>query len=323
MIQTSRQFVKIFAAVALPVAVLFVLIRILGSWVLSASCDPSGYHPGVFMASCQNPYYVDYEHGAFFYQLEPQAIRNLRAADVLIMGSSRPQFAFSADATANYFAVNRWRYFLFGFAYVQKSAFPEILMRRLNLHPKLLIIDADPFFSDQLNGPAENVVNEDARFSYRLKQIFQSFHARLCVAAHALCVPKDRTLYRSSSDGRWIWLHSFSEDVSLPIAKPVSISQREMDKAVDTGRRFLADVRLPKACVILTGVPTRTNAEQSAAILSRALGLPDVQPAISGLATLDGEHLNRESATRWSQAFFKVAETAIRRCLDLYPTTKR
>jgi hypothetical protein len=49
--------------------------------------------------------------------------------------------------------------------------------------------------------------------------------------------------------------------------------------------------------------------------LANALGRELVMPEVEGLETFDGSHLDRPSAERWSQAFFRAAGPQILRCL--------
>jgi len=50
--------------------------------------------------------------------------------------------------------------------------------------------------------------------------------------------------------------------------------------------------------------------------IAAALRMNFVAPEISELGTVDGSHLNPESAERWSQAFFEAAGSKIRSCLE-------
>src|ERR1700745_3867650 len=51
--------------------------------------------PGTLLAYCSSPAFAYYEHGAYFYDLEPAAVENLKKADVIFLGSSHEQIGFS------------------------------------------------------------------------------------------------------------------------------------------------------------------------------------------------------------------------------------
>jgi hypothetical protein len=58
----------------------------------------------------------DYEHGAFEFNLEPTAQNFAKNVDVLFLGNSRLQVAFSTVATTNWFSAASARYYLLGFS---------------------------------------------------------------------------------------------------------------------------------------------------------------------------------------------------------------
>jgi hypothetical protein len=116
-------------------------------------------------------------------------------------------------------------------------------------------------------------------------------------------------------DGRWLWLSTFSDDKSLPISEPIAIPQRLIDDAISVGRDFINQIGIDKACVVLTGIPTRVSSAEAATQIAQALGVKYIEPSLSGLETIDGEHLNVESANRWSRAFLPQLQDTIRHCL--------
>ena len=70
----------------------------------------------------------------------------MKKADVLFLGNSRALFAFSSDAIANFFGKGKLRYYVLAFGTGETSQFAGALIRRYDLHPKVLVINADPFF---------------------------------------------------------------------------------------------------------------------------------------------------------------------------------
>src|SRR5262245_55988322 len=85
-------------------------------------CRSPGYATA-FLACCRSDRYGDYEHGGLYYGTEMRAIANMRAADVLILGSSLTQAGFSSDATHEYFKLRAVPYFLLGFGSGGASTF--------------------------------------------------------------------------------------------------------------------------------------------------------------------------------------------------------
>src|SRR5262245_32713713 len=56
------------------------------------ACPADGYMSGYFLAYCNATGYGDYDHGAFWFGLEDEALEYARSAQVLFLGSSRMQF---------------------------------------------------------------------------------------------------------------------------------------------------------------------------------------------------------------------------------------
>jgi hypothetical protein len=65
----------------------------------------------------------------------------------------------------------------------------------------------------------------------------------------------------------------------------------------------------------LTVVPYDSTKRAEAIAIAKALGLDLIAPEVQGLKTFDGSHLDRQSAERWSKAFFEAAGPRIRQCL--------
>ena len=114
--------------------ILIVLFVSLGSVVHSFrtttifACPADGYSADVYLAYCGGSHYADYEHGAFAFGLEPSAIEYARQANVLFLGNSHMQVAFSTPATSGWFSARSTSYYLLGFSYSENMVFAEYLL---------------------------------------------------------------------------------------------------------------------------------------------------------------------------------------------------
>ena len=70
------------------------------------ACQADGYSADRYVAYCNGANYADYEHGAFQFNLEPSVQDSVRNADVLFLGNSRTQVAFSTAPTEQWFSAN-------------------------------------------------------------------------------------------------------------------------------------------------------------------------------------------------------------------------
>jgi hypothetical protein len=79
------------------------------------ACPANGYTSDRYLPNCGATNYGDYEHGAFWLDLEPAAEKSAASADVLFLGDSRMLLAFSNVATANWFSSISASFYVLGF----------------------------------------------------------------------------------------------------------------------------------------------------------------------------------------------------------------
>ena len=88
-----------------------------------------------------------------------------------------------------------------------------------------------------------------------------------------------------------------------------------VEREVRSGTDFLDKLGVDRRCVIFTLVPTVDARPATSAAIAKALGVEFIAPEVEDLLTFDGSHLDRQSAERWSGAFFDVAGARIKDCL--------
>ncbi len=276
-------------------------------------CQALGYSSGRFLSYCQTTGYGDFDHGAFWFNLEPAAARAAAGAQILFLGNSRLQYGFSSSATQEWLQHNANRYYLLGFAYGAGAAFESKLLRRLRAHPRVYVINLDGFFSDSPSVPARMVMDDPgAQAHYTTKLRWQFLHRVICGPLASLC-GTSYGIYRDSATGIWtpFGAISASEAASTQANADPDVVRREAPVA----RQFLDQLGVDPSCVIFTLVPTVDAPRPTAAALSAALHVDFIAPAVDDLLTFDGSHLDRLSAEQWSSSFFAAAGPRIRRCL--------
>jgi hypothetical protein len=110
------------------------------------ACPADGYTADWYIAYCDARTYGDYEHGAFWFDLEPSAWLDAKDADVLFLGNSRLEVGFSTAATARWFTQASARYYLLGFSYHENALFSAGLLDKLHPHAAVLVINLGRFF---------------------------------------------------------------------------------------------------------------------------------------------------------------------------------
>jgi ferredoxin len=314
-----KAYVAIFAATAF-VSAIVTPVAIMTFDNLACRTQPRG--PDDFLAYCQSVRYGDYEHGALYYGLEPKVRESIRAAQVLFLGSSRLQAAFAANATREYFRARGIRYFVMGFGYGGASAFEQPVMERSGASPKVIVINADPFFvqPNNLSEPAREAIKGGQGYLWRLttKMAFQRVQRIICRAV-PLCPESEPSIFRSATDGQWNWIGPYIKEGEVPIDQEIKerLPQFEIERAKTIGEMFLNRIGLNRRCVVLTGIPTNgLNSTEVAKVLATALHTRFLAPKIDGIATVDRGHLNSRSAELWSAAFVEALTPIVNECLD-------
>ena len=281
------------------------------------ACQAPGYSADRYLAYCGGGNYADFEHGAFYFNLEPPALDNARKADVLVIGNSRIEVALSNDATADWFKRAAASYYLLGFSYNENMVFTDDLLRRMEPRAGVFIVNVDDFFDRRVTAAAKSILEDpaDARSRYKWKRFAQSLHKPICGALPFLCGRKF-VVFRSRETGAYYKIPGDEPVIARnAVSYDPTVDQAAVKDSTARAIDFLKQFAKGR-CVILTDVPfPQTNIGDAEAIAA-GVGLPLVAPRLDGLSTSDGYHLDRVSADRWSRAFLEAAGPEIRACLE-------
>jgi hypothetical protein len=302
--------------------ILFVLFTVFATLIYQLrietifACQATMYSSDRYIASCNGTHYADYEHGAFAFDLEPRAENFARDADVLFLGNSRLQYAFSTSATTNWFFGASVRYYLLGFTYFENMEFAEELLREIRPRAKIYVINVDDFFNRSETPPVKTILHDpSAQTRYEAKRFWQRVHEPLCKVLALIC-RHEFAIFRSRETGAYYADGKTKLEKATPISYDDVISRNGVDSNTANAIDFLREFTRGK-CVILTLVPSSRTKIGEADAIAAALGMKLVAlRELTSLQTWDGYHLDQPSAERWSQAFFQAAGSKIRSCLD-------
>lgn len=281
------------------------------------ACTPAGYVADRYLGYCDSKRYGDYDHGAVWFGMEPGVQDAVRSAEVLFLGSSRMQFAFSTQATDRWFQAAGRRHYLLGFSHTENASFAGPLIERLKPHAGVYVVNVDRFFTDAQTGPGSQVLHEAGiAWRYRQKQAWQQVHRRLCGAIPALC-GTTFGYFRSAGNGHWVMRGGHWQNPAPPTDLPdeKAADREHWQEFGAIARRFVAALPVPEECVLLTMVPYPGTRVGHARAMAEALGQELLIPQVDGLQTFDSSHLDSASAERWSQAFFELAGPRIQQCV--------
>ena len=311
-----------FVALLAPV---FWLLVSGGNYVyLVTQCNSAAPTSSSYIAYCPEREYGSFEHQAFFYGLE-RTRKGLSEANVLFLGNSKSQFAFSRANVEPFFAERKARFFLMGFGYNEGVRFAEMVLRRHVSKPNIVIINVDQFFQDYLSEPATFLERHpyagfvDALF----KSSIQSIRAHICEQVELQLVRKvlcqgQATIIRSHTTGQWSSALMTIETIApFPIRATEPIKHETNDETLSAwvSRTAAAATSFFKVldarCIVLTSVPSEHNDSSSVSgrLLAERLKVRFISPEISGLSSNDRHRLNTSSAIKWSDAFLRELDS--------------
>lgn len=274
---------------------------------------PASYAGIAYLSDCNVSNYGDYDHGAFWFELEPQAKRAAREARVMLLGNSRVQFGLSSPVTARWFADRSIPFFSLGFSHYESVTFVAPVLARVQPQASAYVINADRFFVEWLSPTSRRIIYErDARAQYDEKRFWQQLHKPVCGALPFLC-GHVFAVYRNAANGMWF-------TSGTPPKNPVRVSDgapgdvEQWPHYIELARVFVDGLKVDHQCIVLTIVPSVGTKRAEAQAIAEALGVAFIAPRIDDLSTFDGSHLNVESAARWSAAFMEAAGPLLERC---------
>lgn len=278
------------------------------------ACPPA-YEDNHFLGYCQSTAYGDFDHGAFWFDLEPEARKAAADAQVLFIGNSRLQFGLSSRWLTQWFADRQASFYLMGFSHSENMTFIAPLLNALEPKAHAYVINVDGFFDEKSSPPGQDVLGAgDAGERYAGKQRWQPFHREICTRVPRVCTG-NVAYYRERATGQW----RLAGDEGLPetgIETEAPLDLAKVERAKKLGPAFIASLNTPRECVFLTYVPHKDSEIATARAIADALGFELIAPTVDGLRTFDASHLTPNSAGRYAKAFLDVAGDRIASCVD-------
>ena len=210
------------------------------------------------------------------------------------------------------------RYYLLGFLGSENSIFARALLHKLKPKAKVYVIAIDDFFEPSERPIAKTVMHDGAaRPRYEVKRVLQFVHKAICMKLTTIC-GHGVVVFRSRQTGAFNMPQTSKfKGHERPVSYDQQIDEHEIDDAIAIGRAFLSELPVKPECVIFTAIPTVGTKLSVANAIASGLGKMLVVPEhLDGLQTIDGVHLDRASAERWSEAFFRTAGPQIQKCLE-------
>jgi hypothetical protein len=244
---------------------------------------------------------------AYYHEMAP--VREaLRAADVLWLGNSRTQVAFTHESLGPFFREHGLRYYLLGFA-DSRVEFIQVLFEKYGLRPKLVIVNADWFFVPGVSHWAEAAMQDSYFDSWKRRFEMQAAYEARRVIHRVLPHPAGldvdgapALVYRSAERGDWITNWNLTRPTGVHwLDAPARVADAEVENALAFKRQLDA----MGARMVLTWVPWRVDGRRWVHELAARVEVPVITPTLRELTTVDGSHLDPASARRFAEAFLE------------------
>jgi len=289
----------------------------------SVGCDAFDRSESDFLAYCDSARLGHYDHAAFLFDLESGLKENVLNANILFLGSSRVQVAFSTDALTEF--SKRYpesRPFLLGFGYVEQDMFSAKVLALIRPKPKVVVINVDPFFDHTASPHARRLLDNprEEEIKARTKRLWHQVSALACegrlsrIVGDAICGSL-YTSYRSRKDGRWISRNPVVGTMPVAYLPEQAGDDRKILDYSANAAEFLGILPIERACIIMTHIPSADSREYIPRGIADNMGTPFIAPHIPHLTTADGTHLDSSSAERWSKEFLAELAPIISRCM--------
>lgn len=317
------RFLGVFA---LALLMLVPLVGYVRNPVAVGECPPA--LPGTWMAYCESKTYADYEHGALFWSLEPEAERALKAADIFILGNSRTQYAMANQTLRSGLEALGAKHHFLAFGYGEGDVFPRQLIERLGLKPRILVINADPFFDGRQSPVAKLVLAGQPlvkaayrvkRFAYRLQADWCGSERTPAFVRRGLCEGKAK-VYLRAQDGGWLTLNDNKDAKPGLVIRDEARGLERLDESEARARHFLKVSGTSPHCLILTSLPSEDATPGLSKRLAERLGAVYIDPGQrQEFLSFDRSHLTPDSALQWTSTFLDEAAPVISACLGKSP----
>jgi hypothetical protein len=315
--RSSRQLARIYFACGI-VSFLLCCGLSLGAWRLKLGSSEAAI---VTVPIPNQDCYLSYQRreldtAILYYGLDAASLEHLKKADVLFLGNSRVMFACREENLQPFFQRHGLNYFVLSFANAESGVLPLDIVRRFDLHPRLLIIDPSGFFSQPMSRWADKIVRggkwealklvgEDT-CGFWVQHYLHRAIPKWKEWEEALSNVAELTAFRSRAHGEsYIW-YGHRPDLPLVIV-PSSPAPPPFD-ALAT--EYLVEMKQRGARALLHSVPTTNLDLAEGPGASAILDAPLIEPPHPSrpYTTVDGSHLSAESAARYMDALLNEIE---------------
>jgi len=287
-------------------------------------CNPEGYERGDFMTSCAGIKVDRYAFGSIYLGSQKNAVKNAKAADVIVFGNSRTMRSFSTDAIDNYFKSKGLTYVIFA---VEGASYASAkhTVEKLGLKPKIVMTNTEILYSDVVGEAFGDLVYFPDKYKTRFDffHAAQSFQKWICggnigFLKDIYCQGRTGAGWRSAVTGRFKWELVAEPEKNIPFTArdEQDPPSRRMNQILPNAEKFLGMSEFKNSCQVLYLV----NSPSSEPKLMKSIGdlfeIDTVYAEGRDFKSYDKSHLDRPTSEAWGSEFVKYLDGPIDRCLD-------
>jgi hypothetical protein len=283
---------------------------------------PGGVKPADgWLYSCASDRVGAFDESVIWFATEHSIPDAIAAADLLIFGDSRIEYAISRGGAAEWFSSKGLRFYLLAFGGGTESGEARMLLMKYRPHPAVVLFNVDPYFTGSLSPPAQSMIsNPDQELQTVLEtQSFLTKDATYCRYIEWLC-GRTSTVYRAYSDGHLFvysperFLFGKALDGRWPVLTPPPWDTSPFETYLKNARELISVAGIDPKCVVFTNVPNSEANNALAEYLAQKVGGTAIVPHLEGLFMSDGTHLTVESSKRWTPLLLDAMEPILRQC---------
>jgi hypothetical protein len=252
------------------------------------------------------------DHRIFYFGLD-ESVNHARRADVLLLGSSRVQFALRPEFLLPAMDELGLRVYNLAFAFQEPVGWSIELIERHDLRPRIVVANVDGFFNGRESDEAKSV-RADNPWNARKKSFEFRAGWELTRRLHSMIPYFNWTslrpsvfwhIYRSRSFGSWLIVQEPHWNVS--IAWPPE-TERPAKDWIRFARPLKQQIEARGGKLVLMQVPSRQASPDVARDISDDLDVPLIEVLRDDLRSGDRSHLNRDSSEIFTQEFMRQFE---------------
>lgn len=240
-----------------------------------------------------------------------ESIENARKADILFIGNSRLQLGLRESVLKPLADSAGVSVFSIGMGHAEGAEFARRIIHKHKLTPKIIVaVGGAHFYSFHIKSALAketmSISRWKAKTQYIETQLLWSIRSKLHSVLPRVSLPGVRgdpgyLNYRSKKTGWW----NPVDEPDYRYDVPYSDTKNNFERILPYVNQLNTEMKQRGVLLVTTVVPYPRSSNRHLETLKNKLGIPTVNIKLEGMQTADGSHLHKQSALRFSEAFWQ------------------